>query len=197
MMATSWGPLSPLSAVRSVCILGALLLVVMDWAGWLVVVFGRTVPFWTAATGLLLATLVQAVWAAVSRRSGQRRSQRGLPPRWLSIGIAAAAAGGVGLAGAADVGLGATYTVLGPPAPSGCRVVVRETSFLFGGSGQVYEVSALGVGHRVGSWGVDDGYRPIANGHYELQWGRHGGVLRVWGNAADPVLGNALQELNC
>lgn len=77
-----------------------------------------------------------------------------------------------------------------------CRFV-RETSFLVLGTGQLYEVGVLGIGHRVGSWRVDDGYRPIADGNYELSWGLDDGVLRLKGRPGDPVLGDALQELTC
>lgn len=189
--------LSPVAVVESGCVVGALLLTVMNWAGWLVVVLGRAVPLWVPAAALLFVALGLVVWAAASRRSPWRVSQRSRLLRWSSIVVAVAAAGGVALAAAADLAFGATYSVLEPSAPSGCRAVVRETSFLFGGSGEVYAVSGWGVGHRVGSWGVDDGYRPIANGHYEVQWGGDGGVLRIWGGAQDPIVGNAMQELNC
>ena len=39
------------------------------------------------------------------------------------------------------------------------------------------------------------GYRPIADGNYELSWGLDDGVLRLKGRPGDPVLGDALQEL--
>ncbi|GGB20911.1 hypothetical protein GCM10011492_08570 [Flexivirga endophytica] len=116
----------------------------------------------------------------------------------LTITLAAATCAGTGLSAASDLVTGATYTVLERPTPAGCRVVLRESSFLMSADGQAYEVEPLGIGHRVASWQVDDGYRPISHGTYELSWSRDRGSLHVDGAPQDPVVSGAgPHELSC
>ncbi|MCX4993095.1 MULTISPECIES: hypothetical protein [unclassified Streptomyces] len=95
-------------------------------------------------------------------------------------------------------GSDAEYLVLRPAGPGGCTVVVRETSFLVIGNGEAYAVgrSGLALGES-GSWTVDDGYRPVGAGAYELDWGRDGGLLRVSGTSTDPVTAGGSADIDC
>lgn len=74
--------------------------------------------------------------------------------------------------------------------------MVRETSFLFAGSGEVYAVGASGIGWTRSSWTADDGYEPVASGTYELHWSADGGTLTVNGTTTNPVW-PSLHELDC
>ncbi|MFC9891056.1 hypothetical protein [Streptomyces pilosus] len=90
------------------------------------------------------------------------------------------------------------YRVLRPAGPGGCTAVVRETSFLVSGSGEVYAVGLTGLAvGEAGSWTVDDGYRPIDAGTYELSWGRDGGHLRIRGTSTDPVVRGGSTDIDC
>jgi hypothetical protein len=90
------------------------------------------------------------------------------------------------------------YRVLRPAGPGGCTAVVRETSFLVTGNGEVYAVGRTGLAlGESGSWTVDDGYRPIDAGTYELSWGREGGHLRISGTSTDPVLRGTSTDIDC
>ncbi len=60
--------------------------------------------------------------------------------------------------------------VLAPSSPAGCRVAVRESSFLFSGGGTVHVVpEGHIVGRLVGSFSTDDG-SPFESGAYRLSW---------------------------
>ncbi|MDX3639320.1 hypothetical protein [Streptomyces sp. MB09-02B] len=90
------------------------------------------------------------------------------------------------------------YRVLRPAGPGGCTAVVRETSFLVIGKGEVYAVGRTGLALGAsGSWTVDDGYRPIGAGTYELSWGRDSGHLRIGGRSTDPVLHGGSTDIDC
>ncbi|WP_354183225.1 hypothetical protein [Arthrobacter sp. UYP6] len=97
--------------------------------------------------------------------------------------------------GALDDLSSAKYYVLSPANSDGCRVAVREVSFLLAGRGTVYVVGAAGVGREVSSWTADDGYKPFSSGNYELMWYSDGGSLILHSNG-DPVW-PALHEINC
>lgn len=162
-----------LAAVTAVAQLGALLLVMG----------GSVLTFW-AISGILLA-------ASVMLRLVAGRAVRGaaLPPLpvhfrlWRSL-VASAVC--LICLGGAFSDLGASYRVLNPPAANGCRAVVREFSFLFAGSGDVYTVKFGGIGLRASSWTTDDGYEPVARGSYTLDWDENTGVLNLLGGI-DPV----------
>ena len=51
--------------------------------------------------------------------------------------------------------------------------------------------------HLAGSWTVDDGYRPVGAGTYELDWGRDRGLLRISGTSTDPVLHGGSADIDC
>ncbi len=122
----------PAGVVAVGCVLLALLVTVVSWSGVLLVVFERVIPLWQVATVLLLTALALAVLAARSGRPGSDRS-KGQLPRWLTVTLAVVTCAGTGLTGLGDLMGGPSYTVLEQPALTGCRVVVRETSFLMAG----------------------------------------------------------------
>lgn len=78
--------------------------------------------------------------------------------------------------------------VLTPSGPAGCRVLVRETSFLWAGTGIVY---VLPAGHvlakPVSGYDADDGLEPVSEGMYDLSWQGTQGALNVRGTPDDPV----------
>ena len=89
----------------------------------------------------------------------------------------------------ASVISGRSTSSYGPPVPRGGRAVVGETAFLMAGNGEVYAVggSTGAAWGPSGSWFADDGYRPVAEGSYELRWGRSDGSLVVSGTRGNPV----------
>ncbi|MFD8212387.1 hypothetical protein ACFV2U_01245 [Streptomyces sp. NPDC059697] len=92
----------------------------------------------------------------------------------------------------------AEYHRLRPPGPGGCTAVVRETSFLVIGKGEAYAVGRTGLAlGESGSWTVDDGYRPVGAGTYELDRGRDGGLLWISGTSTDPVLRGGSADIDC
>lgn len=163
----------------------------------LLLVVGRVIPSWAVSGALLLLALVLMGVAAVRhrpedvRKTGRRVA---LPPFLRGLAVVVAV---LGSAFGALGDLGAEYHVLHPTGPHGCRAVVRETSFLLAGSGDVYAVGRTGIAWRpVGSWWADDGYRPIAEGTYELRWGPESGSLTLSGRTTDPVM-NAVHGVDC
>ncbi|MER5777492.1 hypothetical protein ABT144_25030 [Streptomyces sp. NPDC002039] len=174
------------------------------WSNMLLLVAGRVIPSWAVSAALLLVSLVLMGVAAVRRLSedGRRRSEDGrktgrhmaLPPFLRGLAVVVAVLGSVfGVLG--DVG--AEYHVLHPTGPHGCRAVVRETSFLVIGNGDVYAVGRTGIAWRpAGSWWADDAYRPIARGTYELRWGPQDGTLALRGSTTDPVM-EGVHRVDC
>ncbi|MCX5376213.1 hypothetical protein [Streptomyces sp. NBC_00091] len=185
-----------------VAVLCAVLAAVAGWSDLVLVVPGWVVPHWVVA-GLLLAVSV-AVRVFRRMRALSRRPAAPAAPaagrgaqaaRWAALALPTGAAVlGIGLGGLGD--LGADYRVLEPAGPDGCRAVVRETSFLKAGSGELYAVKGVGLAFKSSSWIVDDGGRPIAAGLYELTWGHEDGALDIHGRAGDPVM-PALHGVDC
>lgn len=179
------------------CVLLAFVILVASWSGLVVVIAGQVVRGWVVSVSLLLASLLLVITKAVRRRrAGSGTSQQprnGLRP-W-GLGLMAITTGLCSAFGALD-DLGATYHVLEPRGPGGCQAVVRETSFLMSGRGEVYAVTVVGLGWRASQWTTDDGYRPVAVGSYDLKWGGDGGVFTVSGSNVDPVL-PSLHEVSC
>ena len=146
-------------------------------------------PGWVVSTAFLFASLVIAVIRASTRRRLGRASgeaQHRHPSGWW-VALTVIAVVCTGLLGFGDVALGARYTVLQPSGPSFCEAVVRETSFLMSGGGELYAVGFGGIARPVSSWTADDGYRPIDSGTYEFTWTTGGALLKVHGNGHDPV----------
>ncbi|NYI04709.1 hypothetical protein [Allostreptomyces psammosilenae] len=173
---------------RTVVAVGCLsLAVAANWSGLLLVVAEHVVPHWALGLVLLsVSLLLLRTPAARGLSVTDEAVLRGRPSR-LFIAVLAAAAG-LGSACGALGDLTADYHVLEPKGPGGCRAVVRESSFLFSGSGEVYVVGASEVGwHATSSWMADDGYTPIAFGAYELSWDVQGGVLSINTMSGDPV----------
>jgi len=185
------------------CLLLAVVVVVGSWNGLLLIVARHVIPGWVVGNTLIVATLllmlVGAMWRRGEPSSGRRPDLRTAvrrPTSWLLVLSAVIAVLGNTLGAADDLISGAAYHVLEPSGPGGCRAVVRETSFLFAGGGDVYAVGPSGLGRRTSSWSSDDGYRPIASSTYELRWGAENGNLSVNGSDVDPVW-PALHEIDC
>ena len=80
-----------------------------------------------------------------------------------------------------------TYTVLDPAGPDGCRVVVRESTFLLSGDGSAGVVGRHGGPVRLtGSYKVNDGGTPVRDGSYELTWGSQGSASLSVPQSYDP-----------
>ncbi|MFJ9242420.1 hypothetical protein [Streptomyces sp. NPDC101776] len=172
------------------------------WSDLLLVVRGHVVPGWVLSGVLVVLALV--LWgtfyraarrAEAARLPGARRAGWVPPLSALLIGVAAF---GVAWKAVDDLGSDARYYVLRPTGPGGCTAVVRETSFLMIGNGEAYAVGRTGMAWgEAGSWVVDDGYRPVAGGTYELSWERDGGVLRVSGTTGNPVVSGGQADIDC
>ncbi|MCZ7440191.1 hypothetical protein O7598_27570 [Micromonospora sp. WMMC241] len=182
--------------VTAACVLLALLVVVGSWGGMVLVVAGQVVPTWLVSGALLFAPLVITPlwhranrWARVPDDVG--RSAR---TRRVLVLLTVLAWLGTGLGLLDD--LSATYRVLEPSGPDGCRAVARQTSFLFAGGGEVYAVPATGIGWQVSTWTADDGGTPITDHAYELRWSDDGGSLILHGDVGQPVW-PALHEVDC
>jgi hypothetical protein len=184
----------PYPSVAVGCAVLAAVVVAAGWSGLLLMVGGRVVPGWALGGALLVVSSATGLFRRRVRGSAPGPDGADRIPRWARTLLTVVTALGSALGALND--LSATYHVLTPDGPGGCRAVARETSFLFAGSGEVYEVGPVGIGRRVGSWTADDGYRPIASGTYELTWGTDGGVLNVSGRGGDPVW-PALHEVGC
>ncbi|MET7285582.1 hypothetical protein [Streptomyces sp. NPDC005573] len=163
---------------------------VLAWSDYVLVVFGRVVPGWVPA-GVALLTAAVLLRGRLFPDPPARRPPGAGPFRLRPVaGLAGAVLIlliGLGVLIEALDDLGADYYVQGPYGPDGCRVVVRETSFLMSGRGDVYAAGFTGFGAHVGDWTADDGYRPWASGTYDLHWGPDGGSLLIEGDATDPV----------
>lgn len=173
-----------------------------SWSDPLLVVWGHVVPGWGVSGVLLVLALV--LWRTFLRAARRAETLRplGERARWWAglvsrVLIVVAAFGVVGGA-LADLALEARYYVLRPTGPGGCRAVVRETSFLMIGNGEAYAVGRTGLAWgEAGSWVVDDGYRPVADGTYEMKWERDGGLLLISGTSTDPVIRGGMTDIDC
>ncbi|MFF3336787.1 hypothetical protein ACFYWX_46110 [Streptomyces sp. NPDC002888] len=176
-----------------------MLAVVASWSGLLLVVAGQVVPGWGMSCVLLCISLVLMRVRTTAHRSEADEAVRKhrVVPRWLLVLSTAAAALSIVFGVGGDLVGGAEYYVLEPEGPGGCRVVVRETSVLVIGNGDVYEVGASGLGRQIGSWTADDGYRPFRSDTYRLDWGRGGGILTISGTGTDPVLRSGIPAIDC
>ena len=76
-----------------------------------------------------------------------------------------------------------------PTGPAGDRVVVVERNVLLAGYGDVYLVSGgFGVGRKIASYSADDGYSPMDNGTYALEWRGSEPHFTAYGTPANPVV---------
>lgn len=75
-----------------------------------------------------------------------------------------------------------------PTGPAGERVVVVERNVLLAGYGDVYLVpGGFGVGRKIASYSADDGYSPMGNGTYALEWRGSEPCFIAYGTPANPV----------
>jgi len=172
------------------------------WASWsdlLLLVWGHVVPDWEVSGVLFVLAL--ALWWTFLRAAGRAQATRlaGTRARWVSpMSAVLIGVGTLGIAWGAVGDLDARYYVLRPTGPGGCTAVVRETSFLMIGNGEAYAVGRTGLAlGEAGSWVVDDGYRPVADGAYELDWEQDGGLLVISGTSTDPVLRGGMTDIDC
>lgn len=181
-----------------VCTALAALVLVVTWDEVLLVVAGEVVLGWALSALLAVAAVVLRRVERGRRRSGARRSgddgggasaaRSAVLLSWPMTVLLALTGTGAALGAAGDHVFGASYVTLVPVGPQGCRVIVRETSFPFVGSGDVYAVpGGTGVGRRISHYVSDDGYRPASHGTYELVWGGDFGAVVLLGGLDDPV----------
>lgn len=185
----------------ALAVVGVLSLVVVIAASWAVEAKGSTLVVgpilvvgdfvlrpWCALV-VLLAIAGLFLLAAVRRRP--KRPSAG--SRWFLFGGAVCMglvmpAATVSTAFVALAGVGDSYHVLAPASAGGCRVVVRESSLLLGGSGTVY---LLPVGafqpREANSYRADDGYRPVTFGTYSLRWSGETAHVELQGDPFAPV----------
>lgn len=163
--------------------------------GRLVVVGDAVVRPGPAGVVLLeLAGALAAARVALARRTGPGPVP-GRPHRARVALLTVAAVGTTGLSLLADVP--ASYRVLAPPGPDGCRVVVEERSFLMAGGGRVHVLPPYAVLTReVGRYDADDGYRPFTAGSWSLTWRDEAATLHLSGGGTDPVWPSE-QQVSC
>lgn len=107
--------------------------------------------------------------------------------RWVASGLMACALAAVLAASGFRCLLDVPY-VADPASPAGDRVVVVERNVLLSGNGTVYLVpNGFGFGIEVARYGADDGYSPMGNGTYSLEWDGRVPVFEALGTPADPV----------
>ncbi len=158
--------------------LAAAVVLVATWHAYLVVVAGHVLVGWTVTAGLLVAA------------AGLLLSSRGEPSRGRAAAavLAAVTSTGVLLAVGGQLLWGAEYRSLMPAGPTGCRVLVQETSFLVAGSGEVYVLRrGTGLARHLSSYTTDDGGKPVSAGGYTLTWDGGHGTLEVFDNPGNPV----------
>lgn len=88
-------------------------------------------------------------------------------------------------------GVAAAVLLVGPLvlAPAGDRVVVVERNVLLAGYGDVYLIpGGFGVGRKIAGYSADDGYSPMGNGAYALEWRGSEPHFTAYGTPANPVV---------
>ena len=76
-----------------------------------------------------------------------------------------------------------------PTGPAGDRVVVVERNVLLAGYGDVYLIpGGFGVGRKIAGYSADDGYSPMGNGTYALEWRGSEPHFTAYGTPANPVV---------
>lgn len=75
-----------------------------------------------------------------------------------------------------------------PVSPTGDRVVLVERNVLLAGHGDVFLVPrGFGMGRKIASYSADDGYSPITNGTYTVEWRGSEPCFTAYGTPANPV----------
>lgn len=120
--------------------------------------------------------------SAVGAAAGGKRAAR-----WLASGITVLALSASILVSGFECLLAAPY-IAKPTGPAGDRVVVVERNVLLAGCGDVYLIpGGIGVGRKIASYSADDGYSPMGNGTYALEWRGSEPHFTAYGTAANPV----------
>ena len=108
--------------------------------------------------------------------------------RWLANGITVLVLFASILVAGFECLLTAAY-IADPASPAGDRAVVVERNVLLAGYGDVYLVSGgFGVGRKIASYSADDGYSPMDNGTYALEWRGSEPHFTAYGTPANPVV---------
>lgn len=108
--------------------------------------------------------------------------------RWLANGTAALALSASILVAGFECLLAAPY-IAEPTGPAGDRVVVVERNVLLAGYGDVYLIpGGFGVGRKIAGYSADDGYSPMGNGTYALEWRGSEPHFTAYGTPANPVV---------
>lgn len=165
------------------CLLLSAVALAAWWFGFVWVWGALVIPGWVLSVGLLGVSIALVIARSITRR---QRGTKSKSAGWILMVVLLSLFN----AFAFMVDLPATYTVLRPAGPGFCLVAVREYSFLFAGSGQVYAVGPAGLSWEVSSWTADDGGQPITAGSYELHWDDDGALLSVHGDGGNPVWPN-------
>ncbi len=118
-----------------------------------------------------------------SAEGGRRRAIR-----WIANGFMVGVLAVVFFVSGIRCLLNVSY-VADPPSPAGDRVVVVERNVLLSGNGTVYFVSdGFGFGVEIARYGADDGYSPMGNGTYVLEWCDRVPAFEALGTLANPVV---------
>ena len=167
---------------------GAVMLVgplVLAPAGYLLVLVIAAVSIGLALASWMIARARRA--APSDGSAAPVRPVRNRVVRWLVNGTAALALPISILVAGFECLLAAPY-IADPASPAGDRVVVVERNVLLAGYGDVYLVpDGFGVGRKIASYSADDGYSPMGNGTYELEWSGSVPHFTAHGAPADPV----------
>lgn len=116
------------------------------------------------------------------------RPVRGRAVRWLVNGTAALALS-ISIPVADFECLLAAPYIADPVSSAGDRVVVVDRNVLLAGYGDVYLVpGGFGVGRKIASYSADDGYSPMGNGTYALEWRGSEPHFTAHGTPANPVV---------
>lgn len=180
---------SPVLTSRLMLVVVVVLFVLSLWAppsAW-----GDVVVRPEVVTVLLAVVLV----AVLVLRRALRSDGASAVARWLVMALAVPVVGLVA-AGRVLLGLGTSYVVLEPEGPSGCRVVVEESSFLMLGSGRVGTVGPLGLMYLQSDYTADDGGQPASTGSAKVTWDGDEATVELTGAPGQPVW-PALHEVVC
>ena len=155
-------------------------------AGYLLVLVVATVSIGLALASWMIGRARRA--ASDDGSAAPARLVRDRVVRWLVNGTAALALSISILVAGFECLLAAPY-IADPASPAGDRVVVVERNVLLAGYGDVYLVpGGFGVGRKVASYSADDGYSPMGNGTYALEWRGSEPHFTAYGTPANPVM---------
>lgn len=186
-----------LTCACRVCALVSLLLITPPFHGVAIAVL-LVGPLVLAPVGYELSLLLAcvsvflAVASWMTRRSGGDSAKESAADgkravRWFANGITVLVLSVSVLVAGFEFLLAVPY-IAEPTGPAGDRVVVVERNVLLAGYGDVYLIpGGIGVGRKIASYSADDGYSPMGNGTYALEWRGSEPHFTAYGTAADPV----------